>query len=71
MNHPSTLQKHRRAPTVKRLLRERGYNLTDVARLAGVHKTLVSRVVRKQATSARVWTVIEELLREPEPANVA
>jgi hypothetical protein len=54
--------KQLRATSVKRLLREAGYNLTDIASIARVYPSTVSRVVRKKATSRPVWQVITNAL---------
>ena len=50
------------APTIKRLLREAGSNLSDIARRRKIHPSIVSRVVRKQVTSAPVWEEIARVL---------
>lgn len=53
------------APSVKRLLREAGYNMSDVARLNGRHHSLVWRVIRKQSKSDAVWQRIAWCLNHP------
>lgn len=60
------------APTVKKLLREAGYNLRHVADLGGVSQALVSLVVRKHTKSEKVWTIVTALINHPraiEPHN--
>jgi hypothetical protein len=54
------------APTVKRLLREAGHSYSSVARRRNKMASLVSRVVRKQATSAPIWEDIVWALNHPE-----
>jgi AraC-like DNA-binding protein len=39
-----------------------GYNLSDIASIANVYPSHVSRVVRKQTKSARIWAVIADVL---------
>lgn len=56
------------APTVKRLLRERGYTLSRVAREMKRTHALVSRVVSKQSTSERVWDRIARIVNGPPKA---
>ncbi len=53
------------APSVKKLLREAGYTMADVARRRGVSKSLVSRVVRKKHPSAPVWEDVAWCLNHP------
>lgn len=53
------------APTVKRMLREAGHNYSSVARRRKRRPSLVSRVVRKQATSALVWEDVLWALAHP------
>jgi hypothetical protein len=53
------------APTVKKLLREAGHNLSTVARRRQVAPSLVSRVVRKQVTSLPVLEDIVWALNHP------
>ena len=54
------------APTVKRLLREEGYTMLEVARMEPArHHSLVTRVVRKQSVSNRVWERIAWCLNNP------
>lgn len=54
------------APSVKKLLRERGYTFMDVARRMNRSHALISRVVRKQAVSAPVLVEIARMLSEPQ-----
>ena len=65
MSHTVQSIKALPAPTVKKLLRERGFTLTDVARRLDRVPSLVSRVVRKEAKSDPVWTAIAAMLNEP------
>ena len=54
------------APSVKRLLREAGYNMSDVARLKpSRHPSLVWRVIRKQSKSDAVWQRIAWCINHP------
>lgn len=59
------------APTVKRLLREAGHNLSSVARLRDVAPSLVSRVVSKKTVSVPVWEDIARCLNNPRVESVA
>jgi hypothetical protein len=64
--HDVTRIKALPAPSVKRLLREAGYNMSDVARLKPLrHPSLVWRVIRKQSTSDAVWQRIAWCLNHP------
>lgn len=54
------------APTVRKLLRERGLTMADVARAHGCAHSVVSRVVRKQVTSNPVWTSLVAMLNKQE-----
>lgn len=65
MTHTVTHIKRLSAPTVKKLLREAGHNYSTVAKLRGRPPSLVSRVVRKQATSALIWNDIVYALNHP------
>lgn len=53
------------APSIKKLLREAGYTLSDVAARRVVAPSLVSRVVRKQVTSLPVLEDIVHCLNHP------
>ena len=53
-----------RAGTIKRLLRLRGLTLTEVARHAGCSRTMVSLVVSRRSTSARISSVIDRMIAE-------
>jgi hypothetical protein len=64
MSYTATHIKQMPAPSVKKLLRERGYTLTDVARRMARSHALVSRVVRKQAVSEPVLREIARILNE-------
>ena len=50
------------APSVKKLLREHGLTLTDVAREHRCSPSVVSRTVHKQASSKPVWQTMAKLL---------
>ena len=65
MTYTVTSIKGMPAPTVKRLLREAGHNLSSVAARRQVAPSLVSRVVRKQVTSAPVLDDIVWALNHP------
>lgn len=65
MTYTVTQMKALPAPTVKRLLREVGHNLTSVARRRQVAPSLVSRVVSKQVSSRPVWEDIVWALNHP------
>ncbi len=54
--------KHVPAPTVKRILREKGLTQTDVARMLGVTPQLVCQVIRRKAKSSRVSEKLRELI---------
>jgi predicted transcriptional regulator len=62
MSYTATLIKRLPAPSVKKLLRDRGYTLTDVAKRMDRSHALVSRVVRKEAQSEPVWREIAQML---------
>lgn len=76
MDHNLTQIKSLPAPSVKKLLRERGfrYPTVQMARIAGCNPSHVSRVIRKQATSDPVWSIIADCIdgrvRPVEPAGV-
>lgn len=55
----------RPAPSVKRLLRQAGYTLADVARRRACDPSAVSRTIRKQATSAGIWAAVVWCLNHP------
>jgi hypothetical protein len=63
--HSATRIKTLPAPSVKRLLREAGYTMSDVARLNRRHHSLVWRVIRKQSKSDAVWARIAWCLDHP------
>ncbi len=64
--HDATRIKSLPMPSVKRLLREAGYTMSDVARLKPVrHHSLVWRVIRKQSKSEAVWARIAWCLNHP------
>ena len=66
VTYTATSIKTLRAPTVKRLLRERGYSMRDVARNLGISHSVVSRAVRKKTTSTPALVEIARLLNQPE-----
>jgi hypothetical protein len=67
MTHTATHIKRLPAPTVKRMLRGAGHTYSSVASRRDVHPSLVSRVVRKQATSEAIWEDIVWALSHPRP----
>lgn len=64
MTYTTTHIKQMPAPTVKKLLRERGHNFSTVARLLDRSHALISRVVRKQAVSEPVLRAIARILND-------
>lgn len=50
------------APSVRKLLREAGRNMSDIARHLRIHPSVVSRVVAKKASSAPVWEEIARVI---------
>jgi transcriptional regulator with XRE-family HTH domain len=64
MSHTPQTVKQLPSPSVKKLLREHGYTLMDVARRMKRSHSLVSRVVSKKATSEPVLEKIAEMLNE-------
>ena len=64
MNHNADEIKAMPAPSVKKLLRARGYTFSDVARRLDCVPSHVSRTVRKQSSSDRVWAEIAAMLNE-------
>lgn len=67
--HTASQVKQLPAPTVKRLLREAGYSMADVARMDPPrHFSLVTRVVKKQSVSDPVWERIAWCLNNPKKA---
>ncbi len=65
VTHNVTHIKRLSAPTVKRMLREAGHTYSSVARRRDVFPSLVSRVVRKQTSSAPIWEDIVWALNHP------
>lgn len=65
--HDATRIKTLPAPSVKRLLRQAGYTMSDVARLNDRHPSLVWRVIRKQSKSKKVWARVAWCLAHPRP----
>jgi hypothetical protein len=65
VTHNVTHIKRLPAPTVKKMLREAGHSYSSVARRRNRPPSLVSRVVRKQATSAPIWDDIVWALAHP------
>jgi len=63
--HTATQVKRLPAPTVKRLLRQAGYSMVEVAARLDRHQSLVTRVVRKQSVSEPVWKKIAWCLNHP------
>ena len=66
MTHTVSSVKRLRAPSVKKLLRERGYTMADVARNIGVNHSVISRAVRKKGASDRALAEVARLLNQPE-----
>lgn len=71
MTYTVTQIKSLPAPSVKKLLRERGWNLSTVAARRDISQSLVSRVIRKQVTSAPVLEDIAWCLNHPRVEQVA
>lgn len=59
------------APSIKKLLREAGWNLSTVAARRGVAPSIVSRVVRKQLQSGPVWEDVVWCLNNPRQEDAA
>ncbi len=62
MTHTTDDIRHMRAASVNKLLREHGLTQGDIAKRRGKHRSLVSRVIRKQAVSEAVLEDIVALL---------
>lgn len=66
MSHQPSQLKTLPAPTVKRLLREAGWSMADVAAIKPArNRSLVARVVRKQIVSEPIWARIAWCLDHP------
>ena len=70
MTHTVTEVKQKSAPSVKKLLREAGYSLTDVAARRDVYPSAVSRTIRKRATSDLIWGDVVWCLNHPKRERV-
>jgi hypothetical protein len=71
MTHTVSEVKQKSAPSVKKLLREAGYSLSDVAARRGKDPSAVSRVVRKHATSDLIWADVVWCLNHPKRERVS
>jgi hypothetical protein len=72
VTHTASQVKQLPAPTVKKLLREAGYTMVEVARMKPArHHSLVTRVVKKQSVSGEVWKRIAWCLNHPKREEVA
>ena len=72
MSHQASQLKTLPAPTVKKLLRDAGWNMAAVAALDPArNRSLVARVVKKQIVSDPVWERISWCLNHPRVEAVA